>query len=81
MVTSMMSDASDGMMDGRKGSSPISMTMGGMMGNSPMSPRAGTSGLATAMTNFAASPANASGLTATDVAPLVQKMAGSSGQI
>ncbi len=81
LVTSMMSDASDGMMDGKKGSSPISMSMGGMMGNSPMSPSAGTSGLATAMTNFAMSPANLSGLTATDVAPLVQKMSTSSGQI
>jgi hypothetical protein len=81
LVTSMMSDASDGMMDGRKGSSPISMSMGGMMGTSMMAPTAGTSGLATAMTNFAMSPANMSGLTATDVAPLVQKMSTSSGQI
>lgn len=81
LVTSMMSDASDGMMDGKKGSSPISMTMGGMMGTSMMAPTAGTSGLATAMTNFVLSPANMSGLTATDVAPLVQKMSTSSGQI
>ena len=81
LVTSMMSDASDGMMDGRKGSSPISMTMGGMMGTSMMAPTAGTSGLATAMTNFVMSPANMSGLTATDVAPLVQKMSTSSGRI
>lgn len=81
LVTSMMSDASDGMMDGKKGSSPISMTMGGMMGTSMMSPAAGTSGLATAMTNFVMSPANMSGLTATDVAPLVQKMSTASGQI
>lgn len=80
LVTSMMSDASDGMMDGKKGSSPISMTMGGMMGTSMMAPTAGTSGLAAAMTNFVMSPANMSGLTATDVAPLVQKMSTSSGQ-
>lgn len=81
LVTSMMSDASDGMMDGKKGSSPISMTMGGMMGTSMMAPTAGTSGLATAMTNFVMSPANMSGLTATDVAPLVQKVSSSSGKI
>lgn len=80
MVTAMMSDASDGMMDGKKGSSPISMTMGGMMGNSTMHASAGTSGLATAMTDFAMSPANMSGLTATDVAPLAQKLSRSSGQ-
>ena len=81
MVTAMMSDASDGMMDGKKGSNPISMTMGGMMGTSMMAPTAGTSGLATAMTNFVMSPANMSGLTATDVAPLVQKVSSSSGKI
>lgn len=81
LVTAMMNDASDGMMDGRKASGPISMTMGGMMGTSMMAPTAGTSGLATAMTNFAVSPANMSGLTAADMAPLVQKMSGSGGQI
>jgi len=81
LITSMMSDGSDGMMDGRKGSSPVSMTMGGMMGTSMMAPTAGTSGLATAMTNFVMSPANMSGLTTTDVAPLVQKMSSSSGLI
>lgn len=81
LVTSMMSDASDGMMDGKKGSSPVTMTMGGMMGASMMAPTAGTTGLATAMTSFAMSPANMSGLTAADVAPLVQKMSSSSGQI
>jgi len=81
LVTSMMSDASDGMMDGRKGASSISMSMGGMMGTSMMAPTAGTSGLATAMTNFVMSPANMSGLTATDVAPLVQKVSSSSGKI
>lgn len=81
LVTSMMSDASDGMMDGKKGSSSISMTMGGMMGTSMMASTTGTSGLATAMTNFVMSPANMSGLTTTDVAPLVQKMSSSGGTI
>ena len=50
------------------------------MGTSMMPANAGTSGLATAMSNFAMSPANMSGLTATDVAPLVQKMSSSSGR-
>lgn len=81
LVTAMMNEASDGMMDGRKGSTPISMTMGGMMGSSPMSPTAGTTGLATGMTNFVMSAANRSGLTATDVAPLAQKLSGSTGRI
>jgi hypothetical protein len=81
LVTSMMSDASDGTMDGKKGSSPVSMTMGGMMGTSMMAPTAGTSGLATAMTNFVMSPANMSGLTTTDIALLLQKMSSASGQI
>jgi hypothetical protein len=81
VVTAMMNDASDGMMDGRKGSSPVSMPMGGMVGNSPMSPTAGTSGMATGMMNFVMSPANKSGLTATDVAPLVQKLSSSNGKL
>lgn len=81
LVTSMMSDASDGMMDGRMGSGSISMTMGGMMGTSMMVPTVGTSGLATAMMDFITSPANMSGLTATDIAPLVQRVSGSGGRI
>jgi hypothetical protein len=80
LVTAMMNDASDGMMDGRKGSSPITMTMGGMMGTAAMSATAGSTGLATGMTNFASSPANKSGLTATDVAPLVQRLSSASGK-
>lgn len=80
LATSMMSDASDGIMDGRRGSAPIAMQMGGMMGSATMARTAGTSGLATGMTGFASSPANVSGLTATDVAPLAQKLSGSNGQ-
>ena len=80
LVTAMMNDASDGTMDGRKGSGPITMTMGGMMGTAPMSATAGSSGLATGMTNFALSPANRSGLTPTDLAPLVQKLSSSNGK-
>ena len=36
MVTAMMSDAADGVMDGMRGSTPISMSMGGMMGGGNM---------------------------------------------
>ena len=80
LVTSMASDASDGMMDGRRGSGPIVMGMGGM-GSPMMQADAGTSALAEAMTNFALSPANKSGLTVTDIAPLVQRMSGSGGRL
>lgn len=81
LVTSMMSDASDGMMNGRRGAAPISMQMSAMMGSAMMAPKAGTSGLASGMTDFVSSPANMSGLTATDVAPLVQRLSRSDGQI
>lgn len=80
-VTAMMSDASDGVMDGRMGANQIPMTMGGMMGMSNMTSTAGTSSLATAMTGFMTSAANASGLTATNMAALIQKLTNSNGQI
>ena len=81
MVTAMMNDAADGVMDGRKGAGQISMSMGAMMGASPMNSTAGTSSLAGAMTGFMNSPANASGLTAADMTALTQKLGNSSGQI
>jgi hypothetical protein len=80
-VTAMMSDASDGLMNGKMGSTQISMTMGGMMGMGSMTSTTGTSGLATAMTAFMNTAANASGLNATDMAALIQKLTSSSGQI
>lgn len=82
-VTAMMSDASDGVMNGKMGANQISMTMGGMMGMGSMASTAGTSGLATAMTGFmnAAPTPNASGLTAADMATLILKLTNSSGQI
>ena len=53
MITAMMDDASDGMMDGRMGTTAISMNgMGGMMGGGNMMPTAVTSQLATAMATF-----------------------------
>lgn len=79
LVTAMMSDASDGMMDGKNGSGPISM--GGMMSPTMMSSTAGTSGLATAMTDFMNSEENKSSLRATDVAAMVQQLSSSNGTI
>ena len=81
MVTAMMSDAADGVMDGMRGSTPISMSMGGMMGGGNMSPTAGAGGLAAAMTTFMNSAANASGMTAADMAALIQKLANCDGRI
>lgn len=80
MVTALMNDASDGMMDGKKGSAPVSMSMGGMMGNAAMASNAGTSGLASAMTTFANSAGNMSGVTATDMSGLTQKLNTSNGR-
>ncbi|MGA8890060.1 MAG: hypothetical protein WB493_00730 [Anaeromyxobacteraceae bacterium] len=80
MVTAMMKDASDGRMDGTMGGSAISMAgMGGMMGGGMMASTAGTTGMATAMSTFAGSPMNRSGVTASDMQPLVNRLAGSSG--
>jgi hypothetical protein len=84
-VTAMMSDASDGMMNGRMGGTQI--TMGGMMGSGGMGSggmmqsNAGTTGLATAMSDFMSSPMNHSGLTAADMNMLIQKLSASSGQL
>ena len=81
MVTAMTADATDGVMDGRKGGSPISMPMGGMMGGNMMAPNSGTSGMATAMTSFINSPANASSVTAADMSALMQQLISCNGQI
>jgi hypothetical protein len=73
MVTAMMNDASDGVMNGMMGSTPV--TMGGMMaGSSMMTTTAGTSGLATAMETFITSALNRSGVTTTDMQPLMNKL-------
>jgi hypothetical protein len=80
-VTSMMNDATDGMMDGRMGSNQISMGGGMMGGGGMMQSNAGTAGLATAMTNFMGSAINHSGLTAADMNMLIQKLSSSNGQL
>lgn len=81
MMTALMTDAEDGIMDGRNGTSQISMSMGGMMGGRMMPPTAGTSGMAAAMTGFVNSAANASGMTEANMAALIQKLANSTGHL
>jgi len=83
MVAAMMTDASDGVMNGMMGGTPINMTgMGGMMGGMMMmQPDAGTSGLASAMTSFMQSAHNKSGLTPQDMQILINKLATSNGVI
>ncbi len=81
MVTAMMGDASDGVMDGRTAGTQITMSMGGMMGATMMPSSAGTSSLAASMSQFMSSTANVSGLTQTDMAALLQKLTASNGKI
>jgi hypothetical protein len=80
VVTAMMDDASDGMMDGKMVTAAITMG-GGMMGGTMMQATAGTTGLATAMSTFVNSAMNKSGVTMTDMQALVNKLNGSGGQI
>jgi hypothetical protein len=86
LITAMMNDASDGIMNGMMGGTQI--TMGGMMGGgmmggggSMMQPTAGTSGLSTAMTTFMGLAANQSGLTTATMQTLIDKLAASNGTI
>ena len=73
IVTAMMNDASDGVMNGMMGSTTI--TMGGMMtGSASLSPTAGTSGLATEMAAFMNSTMNKSGVTASNMNALMSKL-------
>jgi hypothetical protein len=80
MITAMMNDASDGTMNGMMGTTGIQMG-GGMMGGTMMQSTAGTSDLATAMTNFMGSATNQSGLTATVMQTLINQLAASNGTI
>ena len=74
IVTAMMNDAADGVMNGMMGNTQI--MMGGMTGNNPLSTNAGTSGLASAMAVFMGSAMNRSGLTLADMQALMNKMNG-----
>ncbi len=84
LITAMMNDASDGIMNGMMGGTSITMggMGGGMMGGGTMmQSTAGTSGLATAMTTFMGSTMNKSGLTATDMQTLMNQLNSSNGTI
>ncbi len=84
IVTSMMNDASDGVINGMMGNTQITMggMGGGMMGGGTMMPStAGTSGLATAMTQFMGSAMNQSGLTLSDMQTLMNDLNSSNGQL
>lgn len=81
IVTAMMRDASDGLMDGRMGAAQISMPMGGMMGTRMMAVTSGTSSLAASMSEFLNSASNVSGVTFPEMAALIEKLARSNGQI
>lgn len=81
VATAMMADAADGMMDGKRNGAQVSMGMGGTMGSGTMPTTAGTSSLASAMTDFMNSAANVSGITATDMAQLMQRLNASTGKL
>ncbi len=69
IVTALAQDASDGVLDGKLGATPITMG-GGMTGASTLPPSAGTEGLATALGQFLASSANRCGLGPSDLQAL-----------
>ncbi len=85
IITAMMDDASDGVMNGMMGSTSITLSGmgGGMMGSSAMmQSTAGTSGLANAMTMFINNTSvNESGLTTTNMQTLINQLNTSNGTI
>jgi hypothetical protein len=90
VVTALMNDASDGVMNGMAGSTAVVMPgmtsgtgggMGGGMGGGTMSPTAGTSGLASAMSSFLGSATNHSGVTVADMQALMSQLTASNGTI
>lgn len=78
-VTAMMNDASDGVMDGTMGQSAV--IMGSMGTGMAMPGMAGTSGLGSAMSSFASSAQNKSGISAAMIQPLVNQLSSSNGQL
>ena len=85
MVTALMNDASDGVMDGMMGSDSDSVSrpvmMGGMDSGVPMPGTAGTSGLASAMLNFIGSAHNQSRVSADAMKALMDHLSGSDGNM
>ena len=81
LVTAMMNDASDGVLNGMMGSTPVSMAgMGGTMGGD-LQPNAGTAGLGAAMSQFVGSAMNRSGVTLADMQPMIDLLTGSTGAL
>jgi hypothetical protein len=85
MVTALVEDSADGVMNGKMGSTAITMAgmPGGMMGGggTMMASSAGTAGLATAMTAFIGSAMNRSGEPLAGLQPLIDKLSASTGVI
>ena len=79
MVTAMMNDATDGVMDGKMGGSDV--MMGGMNMSMSLPSTAGTTGLATAMSAFVNSAQNHSGVAASTVQSLMNQLNGSNGHM
>jgi hypothetical protein len=79
MLTAMMNDATDGVMDGKMGGSAV--MMGGMNMSMSLPSTAGTTGLATAMSAFVSSGQNHSGVAASTVQSLMNQLNGSNGQM
>lgn len=78
IVTVMMNDASDGVLNGMMANHPIII---GSLGGAPMPSTTGTSGLATAMTQFMGSSMNQSGISPSNMQTLMNHLNASNGQI
>lgn len=76
MVTALMNDATDGILDGKSGTVPVQM--GGMAGGVSLPASAGTGGMGAAMNAFMSSTQNRSGVTTT---ALMNRLNGTSGQV
>jgi hypothetical protein len=85
VVTLMMDDASDGVLDGMKGNTPIQTSANGSGpaggGTETMLSTAGTSSLATSMEQFMESGMNKSGVDKSDMQALMNSLASSNGQL
>jgi hypothetical protein len=86
VVTLMMNDALDGVLDGMKGNTPIGMNgsgggAAGSGGTETMLSTAGTSSLATSMEQFMGSGMNKSGVDNSEMQLLMNNLASSDGQL
>ncbi|HKB52832.1 MAG TPA: hypothetical protein VKD22_02465 [Ramlibacter sp.] len=79
-VTALMNDAADGVLDGQDGSATLTIMRGMTGGGLPVG-SAGSTGLASAMTDFANSRMNVSGVPAAALAPLVQQLGSMAGRM